>query len=161
MIEYKLKNGKTIELNHLSKEELDDLLKVKTTIRQARQIRRRNLKLFEVFKNRDSLRKQYDREIESGIGCPHCNQWYDCSECAWMVLNTKENPDNRYPCCLTKFGGVTYDDQITVKFGHDFELVRIYNSSSCDEDEEIVKNFLLGHVEWADAMILLKTRDKK
>jgi hypothetical protein len=154
-IQYTLPNGKKILLKYLTKEELDNLLKVPTTICQAKKVRKRNLLLWEKFNDNDTS--------DSTIGCPHCKytgEGHLCSTCAWQ-LYPEQFGKTFLHCTSVTFGGVYFDNQVAVSYSTDSEslndtkesMIDCYSDEASDLIEE-VENLLLGHVEWAEAVIL-------
>lgn len=146
-ITYTLPNGKTLVLNYLSQEELYALLKVPTTVYQAKKIRKRNLLLWKKFNDNDTSK--------SKIGCPHCKYNYEegiysCSKCAWKLYPKR----GIGPCTEATFGSVLLGDQRVVTYSPDSEQVNDGILRCIDGEAEETEDFLLGHVEWARAIIL-------
>jgi len=151
---YELPNGKRVNLEALVPEELELLLKVPTTVEQAKQIIKRNKLALRALEFQD-----YDRIEE---GCPHCSHCngFRCDECAWNLYEQLDEgrTENLLPCCHATFGGLVLDECDAVEVGSDF----IKAAEPSDNPEEMgdwLRNgraFLQGHVEWARAVILMK-----
>lgn len=145
---YTLRNGKIIKLRYLFPEELNLLLKIPTTVIQAREIIKRNAGLVRaIFEN---------REKESGIGCPHClwttRKHFQCTNCAWQFLKNDLYLDNsNFICCEMTFGGLTLNDT-KVCYCAKEETINAINK---DYDYSHEKTFLLAHIEWAKAVIAM------
>jgi hypothetical protein len=95
-----LDGGETM-LKVLSKKELEALLVVKTTVKQARQIIKRNKTVLNWI-------KKHPYEFKSFyLGCPHCVQSYyavfNCSACEYTKAH---NDIGSMPCIKMKFGGL-------------------------------------------------------
>ena len=107
----------------LTDDELDRLLHVPTTRKDAVKIIKRWEWVLAVLKNH---RESPDEDWEATYctdhniaGCPHCikagqgklEHTYNCPECAW-----KEYPFSpglkpiMFPCCMARFGGLSYHD---------------------------------------------------
>lgn len=143
-------NGKTIQFEVLSEEEMRILLTVPTTVGQARRIKQRNLALLQnAEKDKFPMRR---------IGCPHCKftagYGHECKSCAWSVVRKeirKHCKEAIYSltCIHMTFGGVDLDDSGVVYSTNDEYIMELSWS-------EKTKNFLRGHIEWADAVIALR-----
>lgn len=150
-------------MNILSKEELEILSQVKTTVSQARRILKRNIRLLKFLNSLPDTRDKYegydgDYDFYGEVGCPHCE--FPCRTCAWSV--TCKNGEERSEACLRiKFGGISYRDLTC----HSKGIKLIY---TCDEERiewnynfdkkyveklELMKRFVGGHIEWANHII--------
>jgi hypothetical protein len=141
----KLSNGKTIFLTYLSKEELDILLQVPTTVEQAKTIMKRNRILLSHYRNHNSK--------ETYVGCPHCkvssSGSYDCRGCAWQTISSKIMSKNFLPCLKATFGSATLFE---VQASYGCKQESIYFGKG---NPRYTTAFLMGHIEWARAVIAL------
>jgi len=149
----------------LSKKELKNLFRVRTTVKEAKQIKKRNLLLLEAV----NKRKLYVSEI----GCPHCkvkvvdsayeDMTTDCEHCAWKPFASRTN---LIPCFGATFGGVSLLSLQNngLSFYHDEEAFEPQDLADSPMGKEVtlrrIVTFLKGHIEWADA-ILEKSKSKK
>lgn len=145
-IVYTLPNGKSISLNWLYEEELTWLLRVPTTVEQAEAIKFRNNCLL------NNLALGVCEDVYEG--CPHCKTnlfSYSCEGCAWKLYS--EANTYRLPCCGATFSGVTL-----VASGVSYGAISARIRSSVTKDRALgacAEDFLQGHVEWAEAVILM------
>jgi hypothetical protein len=147
-----LQNGKVITLRYLLKEELDILLQVPTTVEQAKTIRKRNLTLL------SNYRRQ--RNPHTKIGCPHCqhtSRGFQCKGCAWTLIRSQiRNADGDYDpderiCVDMTFNGNCLNES-SILYGYNKESISIFDELS---KKTLNEAFLMGHVEWARAVIAL------
>jgi hypothetical protein len=130
----------------LSKQELNKLMKVRTTLEQAEQIIERNTKAL------DALRKKKFEVID--LGCPHCIK--DCNNCAYPY---KKKTDFGEQCLDYKFGGIAYNDINELISLSPYSLTVHEGNFHQDSDPLLAElrckteRWLLGHIEWAEAVI--------
>lgn len=146
-ITYTLPNGMSIQLFYLYKEELDALIKIPTSVGQAKRIFIRNRSLLGFLLKGRVSRTQY--------GCPHCDRF--CNHCAWTLLPSR-NKSYGEPCCDVKFSGVNaHDVSDIIGYGADFEECFPYGKDDLGDNEkeatETAVSFLRAHLEWAEAII--------
>ena len=144
----------TTKIKTLSRDELEQLLCVPTTVEQATMIRERNTGLLEVL-NRGE-------EAETYVGCPHCPKALpQCDSCAWNACL-----ERRYLSCIYQtFGGVAIetdpgedDDLELIEYGYAREAVLLPDHMYPPVVKEAVdkaRSFLLGHIEWSEIVIAL------
>jgi hypothetical protein len=129
--------------NILSKKELRLLLKVPTSVRQAKQIIKRNTLALK------ALRANEMKEFH--VGCPHCK--CKCSTCAYPTYKGCFGDQ----CLHYMFGGVNYYNING--------FIRLAPSSirveGISQDIEFAERWLLGHIEWAEAVIKDKGTPKR
>jgi len=130
----------------LSKKELRLLLKVPTTVRQAKQIIRRNkLALKALLAN---------EEKTFAVGCPHCKG--SCDSCAYPEGNRLFGDQ----CLSYMFGGVNY--YLVCNFiSLSPEAIKVHSSPESSGMDRRIKQdlairWLQGHIEWAEAVIKAK-----
>ena len=162
-------NGSTMTLKVLSKEELEKLLRVKTTIKQGKQILFRNTNLLD-----DTYNDDYRLRPSRGE-CPHCSTGFPCDslssqstskDCAWKKYEDnwdslrRKNPHARFSfyCCAAKFGGTSYlqktiSDFITLAARYARIDADFYYLTTTDYAKKQVRRFLKGHIEWAEVII--------
>ena len=159
--------------------ELDKLLRVPTTVEQAEQIKQRNellLEIVETFPDKDDEPKTWPYVCDDAIvhivdvGCPHCSEApedlgfsFRCRECAWQLISEDPKISMDVRCVFIPFGGVTYREvsvlrpQVTF-FSEKAECAMARTIQGCQWTEyckriKKIKTFLLGHIEWAVAVI--------
>ncbi len=148
----------------LSKKELRALLKVPTTVEQAKQIKRRCEGLLEfMLKMKDNWAairaKTYKgfTTYEGVIGCPHCEEtpthhrMRQCDKCAWVNY---PNKSGGLACYSAKFGGITIEEVRCLRYWTKRESAfvnRLVNSPFSALLACI--RFLRGYIEWAVAVI--------
>jgi len=147
-----LPGGEKLRLKILSVPELQILLKVPTTLEQAKQILRRNCLILERLRERSS--------DPVTIGCPHCSSNYPCGSCVWG----KAFPRGVYPvwpCCAVPFGGQIHGPTDLLELSYyDAELNwesldAYYSPRSVARKVRKCRIFVQGHVEWAEVLIKL------
>ena len=164
---YALPNGGTIEFAALTAGEATLLLHVRTTLRQARRILRRNTKALEIFREKDR-----HRPMTLNLGCPHCRYDDDeeelqCYDCRWRQaahhLTTEHRSltaceeyvnDIAAACMRFSFGGVRGGQQEGIELCSDQVIVRPWCRFSADERED-TELFLQGHIDWANLVLAL------
>jgi hypothetical protein len=137
----------------LTKTELRKLLRVPTSYEQAWKIKVRNEALL------DALYRGKDHH--GCVGCPHC---LFCRTCAWQKYSKKPRGRTSIfgPCFYATFGGVTYEDISNngLTYGPMQEFI-----DSTDKIEpkyqDKIERFLLGHIEWANAIIAKYEKEKE
>lgn len=136
----------------LAKKELKALLKVKTTVEEAKQIKQRNLKLL------DALYAGY--EYTGYVGCPHCHG--SCKTCEWYKYPVKITSSHDPKCFEASFGGVTYGELSAygIRYFFNSEQLRSINEIE-PEFQDKIERFLLGHIEWANEIIKRGTKKRK
>jgi hypothetical protein len=139
----------------LTDAELACLLEVKTTVKQARTILKRNqliLKALEVGEHA-SIR----------IGCPHCMATrtkelrVNCGTCAYSVAGPESGLGGTW-CLGYSFGGFTGHDIIGVELCTDSVEVFGGDLSSLQREKAII--WTKGHIEWAREVIRRGERKK-
>jgi hypothetical protein len=105
-------------------------------------------------------------EEEVKIGCPHCQaagKGFNCDSCPWGELNEGLT----FGCLDQSFGGVFGNDvvvhcdrQVTLRLDRDTAWIEWalpsaswFKLSEFCRDGKEVQTFLLGHIEWAEAVI--------
>jgi hypothetical protein len=138
------------------------LLKVKTTIDQAKQLIRRNQKMLDAINNHPEESKIVK------IKCPHC-KWskeldlqtgscYQCGKCSYKP-NSKSG--GFYQCCEYTFGGYNYKnweirDNIDL-CGPTIGYKGISPDRTFGQDAlKVIKTWLQGHIEWGQEVIRRK-----
>lgn len=148
-------NGNPLAEKVLSPQELEDLMKVPTTVEEARQIKERNERLLEL------LEKNEDGYV--AIGCPHCSysssKGFSCKRgertCRWYKY---PGVHKRYsmPCVYVPFGGISYADVSRI-INYESSCAQVKNTeaefSIYKKQKQQAKIFLKGHIEWAEAVI--------
>jgi hypothetical protein len=140
----------------LTKQELQNLLNVKTSLRQAKLIKKRNAELLEAFEHfRESKRCLiYENDWRNlPYACPHCDLNMRCDSCAWKV-----EPFHKYLitfCLRATFGGVRYSTvEKVISYSPGHCSVNAYRAVHCSSKKASeVRKFLKGHIEWAEAVI--------
>jgi len=156
----------------LTKEELEILLKVETSVEFANQIIKRNQGLLDFLNTLPATKEEIDewdddcsfRHVEH-FGCPHCHYEkgvFECEKCVWQ----KANPVSleKFFCCAITFGGITHEfitsfEYVYLSYSADKE--KIIGTVPDDELEyddyfqelEDCKTFVKGHIEWAKEVI--------
>jgi len=143
-IKYTLPNGEIIVLRYLYKRELDKLIKIPTTIDQAKRIIKRNRCLLR-------FKRTFTR-----FGCPHCET---CWHCAWRLVFHYKEICLKQPCYHAKFSGLTILNVCNViEYRSDGEDCYPHDFASCTDGQkqEMIdaEAFLRAHIEWAEAVIL-------
>lgn len=139
----------------LSKHELNELLKVKTTMKQARQIIRRNSRALEI------LRSGVLGHVP--IGCPHCEAVEtNCTRCAYHPEETGTSELSSRElftefCLEYTFGGIRHREVCRV-IGIRPSHMHIIPDIGRPEIVASADIWLRGHIEWAEAV--LKRRKK-
>jgi hypothetical protein len=120
--------------------EMENLLKIRTSVKDARLIKKR----FQwVLNNLDKP----DRT--SPLGCPHCSCDF-CSQCSYFVIPFSDQREN--PCLSVPFGGVIFWDIVhIIQIGSDF--IGILATPKTPEEREQVEVWAKGHIEWANAVL--------
>jgi ribosomal protein S27AE len=146
-------------VNILTKNELRRLLRVKTTVDQAKQLIRRNQKMLDAINEHPEERKIVK------IKCPHCSwgivfnkttdSFYQCGKCSYKP----ESKNGRcFQCCEYTFGGFNYKDweirdNIDLK-GPTIEYKGINSNRTFGQDTlKVIKTWLQGHIEWGQEVI--------
>jgi len=147
-------------MNVLTKEELERLLKVKTTVKQARQIIKRNQAVLRAIQTDPEKSRTFE------IGCPHC-KWdgdgLQCGKCAYQVKNNDNVVFPLYTaCCDYTFGGLKYKDPEISDYiylrGSGIE----YSPYRTTEDNlNAIKTWLQGHIEWGQEVIRRAKKENK
>ena len=133
-----------MKIEVLTEKEKEFLSRVKTSKRQARQIRKRNIALLNAL---NSNKDDYFGEV----GCPHClmeDYLEECKCCAWTLA--ENNKQVKTEACLRhSFGGVKYNEisRYLSYFAESEDL--IVSDGISDKTKEKIRIFLLGHIEWA------------
>ena len=103
-----------------------------------------------------------EHALQIMLGCPHCNEGFDCTFCVWA--RGEVSYERAFPCCYQPFAGVTHADVcdndrlVRVEYGNDKVILGIEKPFACKlaifnaEYLECV-GFLMGHVEWARAIL--------
>lgn len=150
----------------LSKEELKNLLKVKTNRAQARQILKRNKGILKFLEQLPVTQEEYDQYDGDGlydghVGCPHCYS-YQCSNCSWQEFYEDRQAciGYRQACIYVPFGGIRYIDcedisEIYLSYYQERESVRWDFTYNEEYPEELanLKTFIKGHIEWAKEIL--------
>ena len=132
----------------LSKKELAGLLRVKTTKREAKSIRRRFQWVL------DRLKKPYDEERDRArFHCPHCKVelgHFCCGSCRYQAHPRARGLD--CPCLSVPFGGVTTKalGMLTVILGNNIVILKPW---AWESKRARVVRWARGHVEWAEAVL--------
>ena len=158
-----------MEFEVLTPDELVILRRVKTTKKQASQIKRRCKPLLKFLKYIPRDYTQFTKWFNEGhdgstvvtvsntIGCPHC---HGCLGCAYTTLVEGRGFAQ---CTRVTFGGVTLDNTTTT-FRYVSVIFRSFNEEILikkvaeknfdlflQQLDEGIK-FLAGHIEWADGV---------
>jgi hypothetical protein len=135
----------------LSRSELRNLLKVKTTKKQAEQIILRNQLALEMLKN------YLDDTVL--VGCPHCEACdVKCSKCAYNI-GTGGNIYCQEYCLDYSFGGFRYRDVQSII---DIRPTHMHVRESTDEHTRYkARVWMEGHIEWAQAVLNQKRKAVK
>lgn len=180
------------QLHVLSQKELKDLLRVETSKKQAEQILKRNeILLAEALRVRKLLLNgvspvkiadavvcetledgdddsSYDGCFIGRVGCPHCNESYDCQGCAWQVKPFLSYASRTSRFCLEgSFRGFKLRDIMVgdcwLHYAHNnerldhgnLEVLMDENSADWLVDNYVdpVITFLRGHIEWAKVVL--------
>lgn len=130
-------------------DELKQLLRVRTTPAQARQIVRRSQKAL------DLTRRGFEGTVN--VACPHCEAagsqpgLFVCGNCAYQAVAR-----GQWACTKFNFGGVNYDYvcgyiKLTLR-----TLIVMEPFVP-----QAVEDWLQGHIEWAQAVIDRAKRKRK
>jgi hypothetical protein len=135
------------ETHVLTKTELRNLRRVKTTMKEADMILSRNIPLLKAM--------QVPESYSGSIGCPHCHResWkFLCYDCWWNVAPFNEKPSGEFFCCGAPFGGIRYCSVAgVVNYGSGHESVHPNRQPNSPNLETC--RFLQGHLEWALDML--------
>lgn len=152
----------------LTKEELEILLKVKTTPKEARQIIKRNKTVLNWIRKNNGVNGV---SRFWSISCPHCKRdpkvsTFQCNQCAYGIVN----PNNYMPCTYMTFGGFHYQQLTicrTIQLGSSYIWYKPSHNTT-PKDIHAINIWLQGHIEWAEEVIRLakpspkrKPRSKK
>jgi len=151
---YPLPEGREVTLEWLTPEELDHLLTIPTTVKQAEQIRKRNQSL---ALNLETILDSYGNEYTTTIGCPHCmDVCCNCDSCAWRSLASHMNHSS-YFCLWQTFSGLTSNETV-IGYGTYSEGSYSCPDKIMEQSRETRRDnalcLLNGHLEWAKAVIL-------
>jgi len=163
------KNSKAIETKTksvLTKAELKKLLYVKTSKKQARTIKRRNVGLLKFLNSLPTTYEKYFKydgigEFTSNIGCPHCYS-FNCRNCAWDSYDSKDGKGFRridYKCLGATFGGYNMTELrggVTLDYAENEEYITVDEYKNFEEYIVALnrcKTFCQGHIEWANEVI--------
>ena len=126
----------------LTRTELKNLLKVKTSRKQAAQVLKRNATMLDDVMN--------DRNGVHEIGCPHCSSEYRCDRCAWNIPPFNNDKIGGRYCLNATFGGIDgVPDLVGLSHDkcHSYAADREYDNLPSSSRQEAIK-WLLGHIEW-------------
>ena len=128
--------------------ELENLLKVKTSVAGARIMKKR----FQwVLDHLDEPNAAED------FGCPHCLEVDDCPVCAYNIAFDRSDGAT---CLEVPFGGVIALDveRLVILSSTNVAIVR---APETPEEREQVEVWAKGHIEWADAVLAKKAKGRK
>ena len=145
------------------------LRQVRTTRKQAESIKARNEALLEIllsFQAMGPSDKTQGTSQTVNMGCPHC---MGCngrrgfpSGCAWNIPALRKaaraDPDNfgdMLYCTHATFGGVSAKKAKFISYAPTWAMVTFsgYPFTPFDEGIREAKQFVKGHIEWADAIL--------
>jgi len=140
----------------LTEAELACLLEVKTTVKQARTVLKRNQLILKALEAREN--------VTIRIGCPHCmatrnkQGHVNCSRCAYAVARDEGDTSSGTWCLGYSFGGYS---------GHDVQGVELCTDSVFVNGDDLNpgqrENAMIwtkGHIEWAREVIRRGERKK-
>lgn len=135
----------------LTKKELEMLLQIPTTVEQAKQIKERNEALLDALYAGTAYR--------GTVGCPHCG--VQCSRCAWARYPANKDDGPAF-CFAGSFGGVTLNEIWLEGLDYSINDERLDTIENIlDVNQDKIERFLIGHIEWANAVIRRGTKKKK
>ncbi len=130
--------------------ELQRLLKVPCTVKQARQIKRRNKQLLAALEA--GIKRQEGTYPSFNVGCPHCSTNMNCTNCAWRSYPGR----HVLRCTDAKFYGTSLNNQVKMQYIIQFSSNKETLAYSLLDTDKAVNNailFLKGHIEWANAVV--------
>ena len=141
--------SKKPKLKYLRPKELREILRLPTTVAEAKTIKRRYNALAEAILN--------GRSHMGKIGCAHCvfrDGRFRCGECRWGNLPRRKTDlytGKQFRCCAQPFAGRTYDDpdmRAAITLGFNAECTRAGVGT-------YAYRYCMAHVEWAEEVIRL------
>lgn len=151
----------------LTKDEIKKLLRVPTTKREARRMKQRFIEILKMLDTHD-----YYPENADVLACPHCMTAYNqpdntdhfnCTECTYREAFTKDELDQygfSFLCVkFFTFGNISHHE---IKYSLILDRHEaILTLPVSKEDEERIRTFCLGHIQWANIILKRKSPNGK